>query len=194
MGSRETASTVSVSASHSTQKWLRSPLEWPRLLPARLPRLPRCPNRCLHLLSLLASCPPALSLMELRLLLVRSPPSLRKEFLELPPLSILRRLAVCSPLEMVLPVFMGSRTSRLRRWWNSAPASRAWHSIWSPTMLVLSSSVMTNWSRKEMLSRGQELLWMSQSAWKSLDVLLTLLETPLTARVPLELRRDSGLD
>merc|ERR1711892_297818 len=55
MGSRETASTVSVSASHSTQKWLRSPLEWPRLLPARLPRLPRCPNRCLHLLSLLAS-------------------------------------------------------------------------------------------------------------------------------------------
>merc|ERR1711892_1243245 len=97
MGSRETASTVSVSASHSTQKWLRSPLEWPRLLPARLPRLPRCPNRCLHLLSLLASCPPSLSLIELRLLLVRSPPSLRKEFLELPPLSILRRLAVCSP-------------------------------------------------------------------------------------------------
>merc|ERR1711892_1272807 len=144
MGSRETASTVSVSASHSTQKWLRSPLEWPRLLPARLPRLPRCPNRCLHLLSLLASCPPALSSMELRLLLVRSPPSLRKGFLELLPLSILRRLAVCSPLEMVL--------------------------------------------------RGQELLWMSQSAWKSLDVLLTLLETPLTARVPLEHRRDSGLD
>merc|ERR1711892_1335326 len=106
MGSRETASTVSVSASHSTWKWLRSPLEWPRLLPARLPRLPSCLNRRLHLLSLLASCLPAPSSMEPRLPLVRSPPFLRREFLELPPLSILRRLVVCSPLEMVLLVFM----------------------------------------------------------------------------------------
>merc|ERR1711953_358256 len=119
---------------------------------------------------------------------------LEERVLAAAPLSTSRRLAVSSPLETVSPVSMASRTSRPRRWWSSAPASRAWLSTWSLTTLVLSFSVMTSSSRRVTLSREPEPLWMFPLARRSLDVLLMLWVTPLTARAPLDARRGTELD
>merc|ERR1711963_1177855 len=187
MGSRERASTVhtwGVRVSQASVKWPKFLQEWQRLLPVKHPRQLRHQNRWLLLLLLLASFPPTASSMLQRLDLVRSPPSWKREFLELLLPSTSKKLAVSCPLETVLLVSMALRTFKQRKWWNSAPDWRAWPLTWSPTTLVLSSLVMTNLSRKVTLSREPVLLWMFPSVWKFLDVLSMLLETPLMARVP----------
>merc|ERR1712110_898539 len=106
---------------------------------------------------------------------------------------ILRRLAVCYLLETVSPVCMALRISRLKRWLSSALDSRAWPLTWSPTTLVL-SLVMTSLSRREILSRELEPLWMSPLATRSLDESLMPWVTPLMARVLLAARRGTELD
>merc|ERR1711936_65561 len=107
---------------------------------------------------------------------------------------ILRRLAVCYLLETVSPVCMALRISRLKRWLSSALDSRAWPLTWSPTTLVLLSLVMTSLSRREILSRELEPLWMSPLATRSLDESLMPWVTPLMARVLLAARRGTELD
>merc|ERR1712088_1209408 len=116
---------------------------------------------------------------------------LEERILGAAPLPTWRRLAVSSPLETVLPVSMVSRTSRPRRWWNLALASRAWPSTWSLTTLVLSSSVTTSSSRRVMLSRGPVPLSTFPLAWSVSAGSLMPLETPLMARVPSDPARGS---
>merc|ERR1712012_40924 len=84
-------------------------------------RLLNCQSRSLLYQPLPVSSLHLRRLMLPRLELEKSPPSSRREFLEPPPPSILRKLDVSCPLETVLLVSMVSRTSRPRRWWSSAP-------------------------------------------------------------------------
>merc|ERR1711923_26111 len=133
MGSRERASTVhtlSVRVSQASVKWPKFQQEWQRLLPVKHPRQLRHQNRCLLLLLLLASFQQTVSSMLPRLDLVRSPPSWKREFLELLQLLTSKKLAVSCLLETVLLVSMALRTSKQRKWWNSAPDRRAWLLTW----------------------------------------------------------------
>merc|ERR1711962_424185 len=92
-------------------RWRRFPHVW----------LPSSANRPRPLLWPLGSFPPPLSSLLPRPSLVRFPAFWSREFWIPPPPPTLRKPAVCSASETVLLESTVSRTSRQRRWWNSAP-------------------------------------------------------------------------